>query len=225
MAWVRLDDTFPEHPKVLQVGGDAAWLHVCALAYCNRNETDGMVTLQVLPRLSDRRRPTALAELLVAAGMWDLAPGGWTIHDYLKFQPSRETMERKRAEARDRMNKVRSGSQDVRANNERSSLNPDPSRPDPSRENKSSLNSESVGATGEDDLVRRIIGEIARLRAAHHKPDSRDAWTRSVIKNFRTDELPALQAFLEERPEIREEDQWEAAARIFEMYRVNRSAS
>jgi hypothetical protein len=130
MAWVRLDDAFPEHPKVIEVGGDAAWLHVCALAYCNRNLTDGKITEGALPRLSDRRHPAKLARLLVAVGLWDETDGGWVIHDYLDFQPSKAKVDAERRAARERMANNRNRSNNVRPNIDRSSPYPDP---DPTR--------------------------------------------------------------------------------------------
>jgi hypothetical protein len=130
MSWVRLEDTFPEHPKIDKVGGDAAWLHVCALAYCNRNETDGLVPAGSVTRLSDRKNPRSLAARLVDAGLWEDDPNGWRIHDYLHYQPSRAQRDKSRSDARERMKKARS-SGDVRANTSRSSPNPDPTRPDP----------------------------------------------------------------------------------------------
>lgn len=89
MTWVRLDDTFPEHPKVLAAGGDAAWLHICAIAYCNRNLTDGFVPTSALKRLSDARTPTRLAGALVDVNLWEECDGGWLIHDYHMYQPTR----------------------------------------------------------------------------------------------------------------------------------------
>ena len=41
MTWVKLDDAINEHPKLAQVGGFGLALQVAALAYCNRNLTDG----------------------------------------------------------------------------------------------------------------------------------------------------------------------------------------
>jgi hypothetical protein len=98
MSWVRLDDNFPEHPKIARAGGDAAWLHVCALAYCSRNLTDGLVPNAVLKKLSDRRNPIRLAAQLVDAGLWEREEAGWRVHDYLKFQPSRADVETERAQ-------------------------------------------------------------------------------------------------------------------------------
>ena len=103
MSWVKLDDSFPEHPKVIAVGGDAAWLHVCALAYCNRNETDGKISTAMLGRLSDRRNPRRLATDLVQVGLWIATEFGWEIHDYLHYQPSKEQKDAEREAARQRM--------------------------------------------------------------------------------------------------------------------------
>jgi len=98
MAWVKLDDGFPEHPKVLDVGGDAAWLHVCALAFCNRTLTDGHIPRGMVGRLSDRKNARKLAEKLVEVGLWISTDDGWVINDYLDFQPSRESVLRDREE-------------------------------------------------------------------------------------------------------------------------------
>lgn len=43
MAWIRIDDAFDDHPKMMEVGplGWSLWL--AGLAYCNRNLTDGFI--------------------------------------------------------------------------------------------------------------------------------------------------------------------------------------
>lgn len=96
MAWVRLDDLMPENPKVLRAGPGAGWLHVCALAYCNRNLTDGHVPATALRRLADLEDPAREAERLVEAGLWDEVEDGYEIHDYLDFQPSAAEVRKQR---------------------------------------------------------------------------------------------------------------------------------
>jgi len=114
VAWIRLDENFPDHPKAIAVGGDACWLHVCALAYCNRNRTDGLVPTGAVPRLSDRRRPEDLVERLLEAVMWhgagevcesDDCPafagvpdGSFAIHDFLEYQQTRAELDEKHAQ-------------------------------------------------------------------------------------------------------------------------------
>lgn len=143
MAWVRLEDTFPEHPKVDAAGGDAGWLHVCAIAYCNRNTTDGFIATNRVPQLSDRRQPFKLVDKLVAVGLWEVDErGGWRIHDYLHYQPSKATIDAEKEKARERMRKARDErSGNVRANIERSSGNVRVTRPVPTRPDVSTLTS------------------------------------------------------------------------------------
>lgn len=111
-TYITLTDGMPDHPKVVAAGGDAAWLQVCAIAYCSRNRTDGHVPAQIVVRLSDRKQPKKLAAKLVDVGLWH-APGhdcercpqiteGYYVHDYLEHQRSAEQiadLRRKRAEA------------------------------------------------------------------------------------------------------------------------------
>jgi hypothetical protein len=100
VTWVRLDEEFPDHPKVAAAGPLASWLHVCALAYCNRYLTDGFVPVGQVPKLADlssvKARPAALAETLVEVGMWEREPGGFRIHDYHDYQPSKAEVEAER---------------------------------------------------------------------------------------------------------------------------------
>jgi hypothetical protein len=123
MAWVRLDDAITEHPKVLDAGPLALALHVAALCFANRHLTDGFIHRRKvatlfdfsevaeieesdLGRLDERRvaawrvDPHVLASQLESAGLWewDDEQGGWQIHDYLEYQPSREQVLADRAE-------------------------------------------------------------------------------------------------------------------------------
>lgn len=100
MAWVRVDDQFPDHPKVVSAGPLAAWLFVAGLCYCNRFLTNGFIPLNQVERLVpfDGRRdesesPFRLKDRLVAVGLWTETEKkgieGILIHDYLKYQSSR----------------------------------------------------------------------------------------------------------------------------------------
>lgn len=103
MAWVYLDDAFPDHPKVAAAGGDAAWLFVCGLAYIKRYATEGRIPKGQVPKLSDRKAPTRLARRLVDVGLWADDGDHYTVHDYHdwnKPQESRSAAARKAARAR-----------------------------------------------------------------------------------------------------------------------------
>jgi len=104
MSWMRLHDSFYSHPKVFRLSPLAFRLWVTAIAYCNRNHTDGFIPKAILPSLLQcpvRRkvRGRAIDELLEArspyAGLWELDEehGGYRVHDFLDWNPSRAEVE------------------------------------------------------------------------------------------------------------------------------------
>jgi hypothetical protein len=98
VGWVWLDDLMPENPKVLRAGAAAAWLHVCGIAYSNRNRTDGRIPKSVVPRLADV--PKRTPGLLVDAGLWHDSGDEYEIHDYADYQLSQADRERRREAGR-----------------------------------------------------------------------------------------------------------------------------
>lgn len=90
MAWLRLDDGFPDHPKVLELSEAKRWRWVRLLCYCARFETDGVVRPTVLRRLGLQ------ASELVALGLLDQDGDELRVHDFLEYNPSREDLERER---------------------------------------------------------------------------------------------------------------------------------
>lgn len=98
-TYIKMSDGLPEHRKIVAAGGDAAWLHVCALAYASRTLSDGFIPKEMVPRLSDRRAPMKLAAKLVLVDLWhepgheckrcpQPPAGEYVIHDYLLHQRS-----------------------------------------------------------------------------------------------------------------------------------------
>lgn len=96
MTWARLDDSFPDHPKILGISDRAFRVHVSAICLSARLRSDGLVATASQKQL--RATPKVVRELL-DAGLWEDAEGGFIIHDYLKYNPSRESIEAK-SEAR-----------------------------------------------------------------------------------------------------------------------------
>ncbi|WP_288019020.1 hypothetical protein [Tepidiforma sp.] len=99
MAWIRIDDRMPYHPKVVGLSAEAFRLYVASLCYAGGHETDGFVPASALPVLWGTARTAAELE---RAGLWDRADGGWSIHDYLDYNPSRSDLDdarRRRADA------------------------------------------------------------------------------------------------------------------------------
>lgn len=90
MPWLKLDDQFCDHPKIIEAGPLAGWLHVCGMLYCARLLTDGFIPAGQVRKLADVDNAGALADTLVEVGLWDRVDGGFQVHDYLEYNPSRE---------------------------------------------------------------------------------------------------------------------------------------
>ncbi len=114
MPWVRLDDQFPDHPKIVAAGPAAAWLYVCGLAYCARLLTDGFIPTGQVRKLADVPNAMKLAETLVKTGLWQASDEGFIVHDFLEYNPSSDKVRSEREAAKERMRNGRS--QNVRAN-------------------------------------------------------------------------------------------------------------
>ena len=97
MTWAKIDDQFPDHPKVVAAGGDAAWLYVAALCYCQAKLTDGHIPAGIVPRLTDRKAPMRLAATLVEVGLWHAIDDGFKVHDYHDMNPLASEVRAKRA--------------------------------------------------------------------------------------------------------------------------------
>jgi hypothetical protein len=116
MSWVKLDDQFPEHRKVGGLSDLAFRLNVSAICYCARQLTNGFVAKDMVGRLAPRVRGSHVQEL-INADLWSPVTGGWQIHDYLEYNPSRaEVMERREAERKRKAKQRKAGSKAVDRN-------------------------------------------------------------------------------------------------------------
>jgi hypothetical protein len=105
VTWVRVDEHFPNHPKVLALGRDrlaGMGLWLIGLCYCNEYLTNGFIPEHMLPV-----RSVKLARRLVEAGLWDAVDGGYRMHDFDEYQPTREYVLEKRAKTTERVRRWR----------------------------------------------------------------------------------------------------------------------
>ena len=100
MTWLKVDDQFYRHPKVQALTDAAFRLHVFGLCFSAQYLTDGFVADPVLR--SERPKSAPLTAELVRAQLWHREAGGYRIHDYLKYNPSREHVEAERTADRER---------------------------------------------------------------------------------------------------------------------------
>lgn len=196
MPWVKLDDSFPDNPKVDGLTSDAFRLYVSALCYAGRHLTDGFVEAARVPRLIPRFRRSHLNEL-VAAGLWLEVPGGWEIHDYLDYNPSAGKVKAERAAAAERMKKRRSSERSPEHPRERSPVrsggrSPSPTRPDRERVGKK-VTSESAsapapaGGAERNDLetaVDNVLNAVRQHgRSGHERRPRFDEHTEAAIRH------------------------------------------
>lgn len=115
MGWIKLDDAFLDHRKFLAAGPLAGYLNIAAMAWSNRNRTNGFIPRRQVRRLVDfegfaceypndgliEADPLDLAAQLVLCKLWKPeGQSGFVIHDYLEWQNSAEEI--------DQLSKVRS---------------------------------------------------------------------------------------------------------------------
>lgn len=154
MPWVRLDEQFAQHPKIKRAGPEGMALHVAALCYCNQYLTDGDLPAEVARTLIDfgsARKAEAIAQRLVEVGLWEPAADGYLIHDYLDYQPSKQTVLQERAKKQAAGKAGGKASAKARASGNRSGAEPTPSPvPSPPVGLDNSSTSSSPGVDGAD---------------------------------------------------------------------------
>lgn len=91
MTYAKLDDVFPEHPKVVSLSDAAFRVQVSGICYCAKLLTDGFV-----PEGRARLWPLRAVRELATAGLWEEVPGGYRIHDYLQWNDSKAEVAQRR---------------------------------------------------------------------------------------------------------------------------------
>ena len=197
MAWAKLDDGMPTHPKVIAAGAVAFALDVAAICYANKHLTDGFIPayslMAVLPGLPSPKRHAAK---LVEVGRWEAVDGGWRIHDYHDFQPTAEhqrEVSKKRADAGRRGGR-RSGSKQP-AKDEASSeanakqsasklLKPVPARPGPTPEEQHLAPAKPPRKPRKPDPIWDAVVEACGINPAEMTPSLRGS-TNNAVKQLK----------------------------------------
>jgi len=97
MAWVKIDDGWLNHHKVLTARANGGWaalgVWAGALTWVNQQRTDGFLPASwvALNGASDEIAALVDAGLLVE----DASRDGWQFHDYADYQPTRAEIEAK----------------------------------------------------------------------------------------------------------------------------------
>ena len=95
MAWVRIDDGWLNHQKVMHARALGGWsalgVWAGALTWANQQRSDGLVPTSWVAL----NNAQAEADVLVQAGLWVVVEDGWAFHDYSEYQPTRAEIEAK----------------------------------------------------------------------------------------------------------------------------------
>lgn len=183
MPWLRLDDAYDTHPKLLQLTELQRWRWTRALLYCARHRTAGILTRAALSDLALTRSVSKLVEL----GLLIEDDERFVVHDWDDYNPKDPTSAQRQARWRNR-NASRNGDErdetvtsTVTSAVTEASLARGRARADPSRplERDKSL---SHGVTLDDDSEadRRAAWE---QRAAAPDVRSPAAFARSGIES------------------------------------------
>ena len=114
-TWIKIDDTFPNHPKVIGLTDKAFRVHITGLCYCGTYLTDGFVPMNAVAKWADENMEVVVS--LVVAGLWreDVSNNGFRIHDYLAHQTSKKQVADKREALRERQKRFRTNKKTVSA--------------------------------------------------------------------------------------------------------------
>lgn len=110
--WAKLDDALIDHRKVSVAGaliganGNGAAIALgffaVGLMWSNKHLTDGFLPREVVKSFPHVKRPLAIADALVQAGLFERADDGYQIHDFADYNPSAAAIRKKREEDRAR---------------------------------------------------------------------------------------------------------------------------
>jgi len=107
VSTLRLDPNFADHPKVLPLSDVAFRVHVTALCWCLRNETDGLFgisdALRFIVRLQPSSPPDGYIRELLDAVLWEREGTAFRIHDWLKHNKPAAQLRAERLQREDRL--------------------------------------------------------------------------------------------------------------------------
>ena len=143
MGWVRLDDNFADHPKVIALSDKAFRLFITGLCYSNRQLTDGIIPYQIVNAWvgDDPMKPS---DELEDQNLWERVGKGFMIRSYTEYQPTKEKVNKKRDEARERLRRYREKQGNANETENKRHPQPNPTQPNPHIEIKDNYSLEVI---------------------------------------------------------------------------------
>ncbi len=194
MAYVKIDDGFHDHPRVVDVPLAAIGLWTLALSWSRKHLTDGHVPRTVVARLSSDRAVKRSTRCLVDAGLWQTTDTGYVFRDYLQHNDSKEVITE--AKRRDRERKQRAKNAKFRAESER---NPTgirlPTQPNPTQPNPDPPCSPPAGDTTKPKKKKPDAGQ--RLAENWEPPENVYIWASEKYRLAKRDVDKYVEPFRE----------------------------
>ncbi len=176
MTWVKLDDSLPDHPKIIRLSDAAFRAYITGLCYCGKYLTDGGIPGPLALRFAGKR---AVLQELVHALLWIPMGEDFAVNGFLEYNPTRQQVEAERKAARERRSKRGGRSKDGTATVARPSPEPPPDVPTTSIDPGLGLDPEELqhlsSAAPRDDvendtqayLLGRLRGRYESFREEH----------------------------------------------------------
>lgn len=156
MPWFKVDDSFYDHPKFLDVPNAAVGLWAKAGAWCGKYLTDGVIPATQVKRF---KGTSSQVNALISAGLWieDRSESGskvYRFHDWSRWQATRKQVLKEREDGAERKRKSRERKAHEGSKSEQSDHENDPKAIRFRRESDSTMdrNSTQTGLDYESDL-------------------------------------------------------------------------
>lgn len=203
MGWAKMDDQRAMNRKMREAGFEARGLDEAAIEQVAHDMTDGFIaegTVEMLAVAHRCRHWRRLVAVLVKVGRWEPVDGGWMLHDYLEYNPTKAEWEAEKAKKR---NAGRRGGQasararasaSARANGQAPSSSKCSSRPDPTRP-ELLTSPPPLTVVGGERPEEGIIDEVVRLVAERQLAAARNvqnpaAWLYTAKQSIRDEWSP-----------------------------------
>ena len=216
MTWFKIDDSFYDHPKVIDISLEAVGLWTLSGAYSARHLTDGVMTTRTALRLGGTEE---LVAELVAAGLWtveeDEGKTEYLFNDWNDYQPTRDAVLSEREAGRQRAAASRArrsgqrspegspaGSPELKGNvrqdgqvpNAEAATHVHPTRPDPTRPDL--VEEPSVPAAPAFNVVKSFDEVYAAWPKKRDRKEALDRY-RLALKKFKGREQDLVKAILD----------------------------
>lgn len=182
MSEAKLMPEFEQHPKVESCDLTAVGLFALGLSFAVRELTDGFIPIEWAEKKTNEPAGGRSAQQLVDEGLWEPVEGGYAVHDFTVYNPTRALLERREKE-RDKKRRQR-----LRGQSPGTVPSPGDSPPGQSPDGATAPHGEAVsgssnGLNGSDEgIVPELGGTIGGETPTNHLRGFRDSTSTETVQ-------------------------------------------